>query len=63
MPRVKVQARVTKRQGREYITYQVTLPKPIVEALNIREGDELECIIKEVPINGETKIAIVFYKS
>ncbi len=62
MPRVKVQVRVTKKSGREYKTYHITLPKSIVEALNIREGTELECIIKEIDVDGQRKMAIVFYE-
>ena len=58
MVRVRLNVRITRKGGKEYPTYYITLPKDIVESLNLSKAKELELVVREV--NG--KIAVVLYK-
>ncbi|MEM1678448.1 MAG: hypothetical protein QXU96_04890 [Ignisphaera sp.] len=56
--RVRIKKHITKRGGREYVTYMVVIPKDIAETLNLSSVEEVEMEIKIV----DGKIAIVITK-
>jgi len=46
MVNVTVQLKKIKARGKEYRQYYITLPKQIVEALNIKEKDKLKVFVE-----------------
>ena len=58
MVRVRLNVRRTRKGGKEYPTYYITLPKDVVESLTLSTVRELELRIREV----DGKIAIVLTK-
>jgi len=54
MAKVKLRKR---RAGGGYYSYEVTLPKDIIEALGWREGIELE--VRIIEVEGEKAVALV----
>ena len=53
---------VSKKDGKGYTTYTVTIPKEIVNELGINPGDIFFVRIVDVEIDGVKKRAIVYYK-
>ncbi len=49
MPDVKLRVKVWEREGRRYLSYQVTAPKSLVEELGWEKGDILYVYVR----NGE----------
>jgi len=58
----KVQAKKFKKRGREYRTLYISIPSSLAHALRIKEGDNLEVIVANVRVNGETKQGLFYYK-
>ena len=50
-----IKLRVRRSRGR-YVTYEITIPKDIIDALNWKEGMELE--VRIININSEMGILI-----
>ena len=57
--KVRLIRRVTRRGGREYVSYSITLPKSLVEGLSLAQASELELEVREIA----GRLAIVLYKS
>ncbi len=43
---VKVQVKKLKQNNKEYVQYYITLPKQLVEALGISQGDRLNVFVE-----------------
>lgn len=63
MESVKVVARRIRRDGKEYETLYVRIPRSVAKALGIKSGEKLVLAIKNIEINGRQKQALVYYKS
>jgi hypothetical protein len=60
--KVKLLIRKYVKEGRDYVSYQVTLPKAFVEGLNFSNEKELNARIVTVTIDGKTVTGILLYK-
>jgi len=47
MPYVKLRVKRWEKEGRRYISYQITAPKSLVEELGWKQGDILYVYIRE----------------
>ena len=56
--RVKLKVRTYEKGGKTYKSYSITLPKSLVEAINLSESEEVEVSIKVI----DNKQAIVITK-
>ncbi|GBE18984.1 hypothetical protein BMS3Abin16_01596 [archaeon BMS3Abin16] len=46
MPKIKVQQRTVKSKGKEYTQLWIGLPKTLCEAMQIKQGSELEVFVE-----------------
>ena len=61
--KVKLLVRKYVKEGRDYVSYQVTLPKAFVEGLNFSNEKELNARIVTITINGKAITGIFLYKA
>ncbi len=54
---MKLRSKKSVKSGKEYITYEITLPKDLVEALGWKGGIELETRI--IDIEGKKAIVLI----
>ena len=54
---MKLRAKKSIKSGKEYVTYEITLSKDLVEALGWKGGIELEARI--IDIEGKRAIALI----
>ncbi len=60
---VRVTIKRSIRNGKEYISYAVALPRKIAEELGFKGGDILHVRIVELEINGRKVKGALYYKS
>lgn len=63
MELVKVVARRMRRDGKEYETLYIRIPRSVAKALGIKSGDNLVLLVKNIEVDGRQKPALVYYKS
>jgi len=60
--KVKVQAKVSTKKGKDYKTLYVAIPSSVAELLRINEGDILWVTITTVDVGGQKKQAVAYFK-
>jgi len=60
--KVRVLVRKYTKNGKDYVSYQVTLPKAFVEGLNFSSEKELNARIITTIINDKMVTGILLYK-
>ncbi len=58
----EVAVKVVAKRSRDYVTYNVALPKRFAEELGYKGGDILHVRIIEATINGRKVKGIFYYK-
>ena len=54
--------RVVSKKSRDYVYYNITLPKEFAEELGIKSGDILHARIIEIEIDGAKRRGVFYYK-